>query len=57
MLYPLFKEYTNLEVNMVCVERLYQFMQLPVEPAYEDYCKDWQPEEEQLPKAIEQGRI
>jgi ABC-type multidrug transport system fused ATPase/permease subunit len=56
-MYELFKEYTTLEANMVCVERLYQFMQLPVEPAYAAYCENWQPEEEALPKAIQHGGV
>lgn len=43
---------------MVCAERLYHFMELPVENAYKKYCEEWNEEEEKVEgEVIPDGRI
>jgi ABC-type multidrug transport system fused ATPase/permease subunit len=49
--------WANLETRMISVERIFNFMKIEPEPAYEQYCRQWSEQEEGCSKIITQGDI
>ena len=48
---------TQFESKIVSLERIYSFMHIEPEAAYEEYCQNWQPEEEGFRQVVVKGDI
>lgn len=49
--------WANLETRMVSVERIFNFMKIEPEPAYEEYCKNWTENDEECKPVLTRGEI
>lgn len=49
--------WANLETRLVSVERIFNFMKIEPEKAYEEYCKSWTPLEEGCEQVITKGEL
>jgi ATP-binding cassette, subfamily C (CFTR/MRP), member 1 len=47
----------DFETKLVSIERIYKFMEIEPEKKYLDYCKEWEPIEEEAEQVIKAGNI
>ena len=46
---------TQFESRIVSLERIYSFMHIEPEPAYQEYCQNWLPQEEGFQQVVKKG--